>query len=248
MRVAKEMLHKLNFKYENLEEYLFKNSGIIDLFAAKEIEAIKNFKEDMYIRCGTKTWKPFVYNRGKDKAKMSVPSQKTLDKICEGIQPSVFHSHGVYPSDLSMEDKGGHHELFKYGYQDGIVLGIDGIEIETKHMQLFKVPWSEEFYQKLEDEGVSKIIDNVDQISCMRLASEKNKRECVIQLTDGFGSITNIYDEIIYKTAPEYPYKVLNDKFGLEKYKNIVFDPNRKNRCLVTENKNKRILSCFQVP
>jgi len=246
LNAVKKQLDMLNYRYPSIENNIINNDAMLDIYANKHIESINNFKEDLYIQCRNRLWQPFTYIKNSDTAKF-VYDEKKVKKKCKGETPSVVHFHGIYPGYPSDADRYAHKEFFKSGFEFGAVVGIDGIHVQTPQGHFIRLPWSEKMNEKLISKGKN-VISNVKTITCNRLDSKNDLRECTIYLADGLGSITNIFSKVNWEepmvNQSFYPYRSI-DNSNSDMTSHVDFNAT-KSTCVITKHKNKRFLSCFR--
>ncbi len=243
-KTALDQMDKFNLRYGSIEDYLVKNDGLIDLIAEKHIQCIDNHKEDLYIRCGNRIWQPFTLLKNTDTTKF-VYNPKEIEQKCQGDPPSVIHFHGVYPGYPSDADRYAHQEVFKGGFTEGAVVGIDGIHVQTPYGHLIRIPWSKEMDKKLAEHG-KRLINNVRTITCNKMEKDSNLRECTIHFANG-GTFHQIFSKVIWEEPSLdqsfYPYRSLDAK-NRDRTSHVEFR-DRETTCVITNRKKDRILTCF---
>lgn len=210
-----------------------------------EIKSIKKSKEDLFIRCGNRIFKPTTIFANENSA-VFISNPKEIEEICKDEPHSLLHFHGFSFGYHSMRDKYTHERMFNETYAtDGDVVGIDGIHIQTYLGHNIKIPWSDKFYEELSKHGVN-VIHNVNSVFCTRINDKY--RECIIRINDGLPPIKNIFNKVDFEEpsleTAYYPYRTL-DKNSSERVSNIDYH-GKKTICLIATQKGERHLKCFQ--
>jgi hypothetical protein len=241
-----DQVNKLNVRYPTLDQ-LVQNDALIDHIKDLQIKSIKRGKEDLFIRCGNKLFKPPVLYESEDRA-IFLNQPKKIQKICKNEPYSLIHFHGIAYGYHSAADKAVHRNMFdSYFATSGEVVGIDGIHSQTFLNHNIKIPWSSKFYDELSKHNIT-VINDVRSVFCTKL--NKTYRECTINLLNNQQSIKNVFTKINFEESSlensYYPYRSLNKK-NSERISNIEYD-GKKTTCVISSNKNERYLSCFYQP
>jgi len=241
-----DQINKLNIKYPTLDPFV-NNDAFVDYIKELEIKSILKKKEDLFIRCGDKMFKPPILYENEERA-IFWNNPKLIQKMCKGDSYSLVHFHGASYGYHSMADKLVHDEMFHAYATDGAVVGIDGIHIQTYLKHNIKIPWTDEFYNELEKYDNIEVIRNVSSVFCTKLNEKERERECNIYRKYNLPSITNIFNKINFEEPSleiaYYPYRVL-DKYNTERISNIDYNNKKNTICVIISDKKKRYLSCF---
>lgn len=240
-------MNRLNVKYPTIDQFVT-NDALIDRIKNLEIKSIKNFKEDLFVRCGNKMFKPTTFRETEDRA-VFWNRPKEIQKICKDEPYSLVHFHGISYGYHSSADKDVHEDMFKSYATDGAVVGIDGIHVTTYLKHNIKIPWSKKFYKELANHGLN-VIENVRGVFCTKIENNKKKenlRECVINVKNGLPSVRNIFNKVNFEEpsleTAYYPFRTLDEK-SAERVSNVDYK-GKNTTCVIFANNKKRYLSCF---
>ena len=250
VEALQKQLEGLNIHYPTINN-LISNSALIDQYKHEEKKALHHFREDLFVTCMNRMYKPFNFYRNKDNVIFSVP-KKEAEFTCRGELMGLTHFHGIYPGYPSEQDIKTHSSLFHRSFQVGEVVGIDGIYIHTFLGQTFKVPWTQKFYDEIKKEGVQ-IVYPVQHILCSRLEKPMGKKstsllQCNLSVMNMQKELSFLVNQAVIQESNEYrfsPFMWIDEK---DTRKIIPFDyTNKKGRCAImqTQDKKKRIMSCF---
>lgn len=202
-------LEGAQFPYKKEIEELVSNEHLLSFLADSEIESIKTNKEETNVVCGDNIIKLIGAKSSTEASVWTAPS--TIAEVCGSNPPQSIHYHGSYPSHHSSSDKKAHSILFKQGFVMGCAVGVDGIRCEVPSGHIYKMPWTEEFYNRAIKKGIS-VIDDVKLVTCAHM-SESTKRICDIQTNDGQPTFRNLFSEqIIEQDNPIKPYAFFGEE------------------------------------
>lgn len=226
-------------------EDLLKSDGMGDILADGEFTSVDNFTESTFFRCAQKIWEPKTKSKSKDHAEFYY-DPKEIKEICHKEIHGVGHYHGPYPCELSETDELTYAHLMKQGAQDGIVVGINGICVETFTGHRFKIDWSPEFFKKLRKRG-HQVIDNVQSVTCTR-QEKPFFVECSIKQDNAQSTPFITAQAVIYDPRLKgflYPYQWIDEKHESDKIMHFPFEEN--GYCVISRDKKKQIsvLTCM---
>lgn len=202
-----KFLERDSFPYKKQIEELVSNEHLISLLADNEIASIKTNKEETNVICGDNIIKLIGAKSSTEANVWTAPN--TISEICGSNSPKSVHYHGSYPSHLSESDRDAHSKLFSYNFGMGCAVGIDGIRCEVPSGHIYKMPWTDEFYERATEKGIS-IIDHIRLVTCSKLLDKKWL--CDIHTTNGRPTFTNLFSEqIIEQDNPIKPYAFFGD-------------------------------------
>jgi len=189
-----ERIDKNDPYYNDIEEFI-QDEHLINELVEGEITSMRENREQIIFSCGNHVIHP-VERKTETEAEVFY-NMPFIEKICLGTSPRVAHFHGVYLSYQSEQDKRAHADFFNNGFRIGCAVGVDGIHCITPLNRLFKIPWNENFYDKLKKDGIN-VIPKVKHIMCYNSdVLSGNNRECAIKLKDGLPEQRKVVSEYI---------------------------------------------------
>lgn len=182
--------------YVDAIESIIYNDHLMSVIADKEIDSIKTNREETYYICGDNIIK-LIGAKTSDSAAVWHPP-KVISDVCGHTTPKSIHFHGPYLSYHSPSDAKTHARLFDKGFNVGCAAGIDGIRCAVPSGHQYHIPWTEEFYERATNKGVTTIND-VKSVTCIQSDEIGKGKNCVIHTRDGNPSYRNIFSEQIWE-------------------------------------------------
>lgn len=269
----KKQIAQSSFKFPTIDDFVF-NDKMIEYVINENIKAINHGREDVFYRCGAILHEPDKYkNRQKLNEVEFYFNEEKLNKICNGNYVSLFHYHGIFPSYFSKQDDDTFKNFIQNGFQDSGIIGIDGLTFKTVLGNSIKIPFTNAYYDKLEEENIPvfRCVQNVvcDIISYDTTSKTKKIKNmfrkavkkpnikdktirCKITYNDGLGEETVYADKVIVENIQfndHYNSFRWIDTKNIENNKIFPFDfTGKKGICISSTNLdiNKRILTCFE--
>jgi hypothetical protein len=257
--IAEKEINAIPFKpqFSHLQNFM-KNDELQGEIARIEIDRIEVNKEDVIASCGDLFFR-IISKKTEKNAEISY-NPFVIAGLCHGEPPSYIHFHGPYLGWQSVPDAIANKSFFADGVIMSCAAGIDGVHCRTSTHDI-RIPWADNFYDKLKEEHGWGTFKDVQSISCSKIRKPASRVNwmCDIKFKDGKGSYSNMFDEVNFEHSKaednSAPYTVLEDREGnppehtrYPKSYNHVYDDGDDVACTVIDarNNSKRMLMCFK--